>query len=364
MNRQANIIGWDNRGGLSRDIDVLEAALTELGWSVAINGRRKRRGTAAPGAGRLDRARLRITKTAIAAGLAGPPFDLNLHLEEISAIHLALARRNVLIPNQEWFRDWCRPHLPRMDEVWAKTRAGEKAFTDLGCNVSFLGWAGVDRRVQPAASKTLMGLHVAGASPSKGTEAVLDVWSENPDWPRLRVLRRTRGYAGEDLSWRSRALAPNIRIIPERVDEHTLSDMQNESAICLCPSEVEGFGHNILEAMSVGAVVITTDGPPMNELVTAGTGLLAAAGRSEPMSLGRRYFVDRADLARQIRAALAMTDGQRDALGKAARARFEENNAAFRIRLKHHLQLLQETAGVGRQRSGGAPSSLTQTPMD
>lgn len=359
MNKIANIIGWDNGAGLSRDIDILTAELKALGWSVAINGKRTRAVDGSSTAPAMERMRFRIAMVAVAAGLTRPPFELNFHLEDIKDQYIALARQNVLIPNHEWFREWCRPHLGRIDEVWAKTRVGERVFSDLARKVRYLGWTGMDRRVRNAGSKRLMAFHVAGASPSKGTETVLDVWSENPHWPLLQVLRRNRGYGGDERSWRSRPHSPNIRIITDRVDERTLMDIQNESAICVCPSEAEGFGHNILEAMSVGAVVITTDAPPMNELVTPDTGLLVAVDRSEPMSLGRRYFVNRADLARQIRAALAMTDEQRNALGRAARTRFEEKNAAFRASLGRYLDSVQGAASREAERSSAAQSAAT-----
>lgn len=364
MNKTANIVGWPNGGGLSRDIKILRAALEESGWSVALNGRHEGGRKRSLAARALNRVRSTIVRAAVAAGAAVHPFEVNFHIEDIDGRCLWLARRNILIPNQEWFRERCRPFLPGIDEVWAKTQAAQRAFSNLGCKVRFLGWAGVDRKAPGAGSKALLALHVAGASPTKGTEAVLDVWSENPAWPMLRVLRRGHSYAGDRHSWRSRPQAANIRIIADRVDEQTLMAMQNESAICVCPSEAEGFGHNILEAMSVGAVVITTDAPPMNEMVTSQTGLLVAVDRSEPMSLGRRYFVNRQDLARSIRRALGMSQNERDAMGRAARARFEENNAAFRARLRHCLELISGAENPGTEYFAAAESSPTRTPVD
>jgi hypothetical protein len=286
----------------------------------------------------LTRARLEIGKIAIAGRLMEPPFEFNLHLEDVNGYYLPFGRRNILIPNQEWIRESSFPHLAAIDAVWAKTRHAEHLFSELGCKVCYLGWMGTDRRAGTAGvSKALIGLHIAGSSLWKGTETVLDVWSENPGWPLLRVLRRTHGYEGAVLPWRSRAPAPNIEIITDRVDEEMLVRMQNESAIHVCPSEAEGFGHILLESMSVGAVTITTDAPPMNEMITADTGLLVAVERSESMSLGRRYFVSRADLARSIDAALRMSEVERAALGHASRARFEAINIGFRERLRECL---------------------------
>lgn len=366
LKKNANIVAWDNGAGLSRDIDVLVAELNGFGWSVTINGKRRRARHGASFALALERVRYRIRTLAVATGLTGPLFDLNLHLEDIRGQCLGLARWNVLIPNQEWFRDGSRPHLAKIDEVWAKTRVAERVFADLGCKVRFLGWTGVDRRAGAVHHGTgVSALHVAGASSSKGTEALLDVWSAHPHWPVLRVLRRWRGGHCDDRQLRqSRPQGTNIRITEGWVEESALLQMQNECAICVCPSEVEGFGHNIVEAMSLGVLVITTDAPPMNEIVTRETGLLVTVDRSEPMRLGRRYFVDRADLARQIGVALAMSEEQRKALGDAARSRFEQNDAAFRANLREYMELMAGGASTEAESSGAAPSPITQTSVE
>lgn len=339
MNKTANIIGHYNGGGLSRDIDVLRTELVQLGWSVVVNAKPKRLNSASSVGRLLGGVQIKLAKMAVEVGISKPTFDLNLHFEEIDAECIRFAKRNILIPNQEWFQQWQCRYLSQMDEVWVKTRVAERAFSKFGCKVRFMGWASVDRRVATLRGpKTLTALHIAGRSRVKGTEAILDVWGENPQWPVLRVLRSMHAYDGQPISWRSRPSAPNIQIISERVDERTLGRLQNESSIHLCPSEVEGFGHIIQESTSVGAVVIVTDAPPMNEMITPATGILVAAERSEPMRLGRRYFVDRADLARQINAVLGMTDEQRESLGRAARLEFEQSNAAFRVNLKHYLE--------------------------
>lgn len=46
--------------------------------------------------------------------------------------------------------------------------------------------------------------------------------------------------------------------------------VQAEHPIHVCASEREGFGHYINEARAAGALVVSTDHPPMNELITPG----------------------------------------------------------------------------------------------
>jgi glycosyltransferase involved in cell wall biosynthesis len=339
LGRAANIVGWDNGGGLSRDIDILSRALLDLGWTVSVNGRLSREKAKAVVLRALRRVRRRVNTVAVSRGIFRPPFELNLHLEEISKEFLPLAERNVLIPNQEWFRQSSLPLLKEIDCVWVKTHLAERLFADLGCQVQFLGWTSADRKMTSSSVlRSLSGLHIAGANMWKGTETVLDVWSQHAEWPQLTVLRRTHGYEGRLLPWLKREPRPNIRIVSGRVDDESLKRMQNESIIHVCPSEAEGFGHVIVESMSVGAVVITTNAPPMNEIVSNGIGLLAEPEQSEPMSLGRRYFVDRDDLAKNIIAALSMSEQQRNAMGQSARAWFDSNGKAFCARLDRCME--------------------------
>ena len=341
MGRTANIVGWDNGGGLSRDIDILCGVLADLGWTVTVNGRRTGGAARARFARALGRVRRRVFKVAVASGVVSAPFGLNVHLEDINGDCLPLARRNVLIPNQEWFRSASFGNLSAIDEVWAKTRLAQGIFSQLGCKARLVGWMGADQRMCEAnVPKTLTALHIAGSSLWKGTEAILDVWSEHPEWPLLRVVRRTRGYEGAELPWRSRPPASNIQIFTERLDEESLNQMQAESAIHLCPSEAEGFGHILLEGLSVGAIVITTDAPPMNEIVGHENGLLVCAERSEPMGLDRRYFVSRGELKKAVVRALSMSEANRDSMGRAARARFEQITRSFRESLRSCLESL------------------------
>jgi len=344
MKRSVNIIGWDNGGGLSRDIALLRTVLEAEGYRVFLN-RSYHGARPLPSSARASM-RLRATrfgKAAVSRAGFRPPFELNIHVEDLQPGYFWLAQRNILIPNQEWFVPASKPHLAAITEVWAKTRVAHRLFSQLGCTVRLIGWTSEDRRISGMTGpKENVGLHVAGSSTGKGTDAVLDVWARHPDWPTLRVLRRPHNYFGRTIPWRQRESVPHIEMVTDRVDEQTLRRLQNDSALYLCPSEAEGFGHIILEGLSVGGVVITTDAPPMNELVTADAGLRVAVERTEPMGIGERYFVSHEDLERKIFRALAMSQAERDAFGRAARARFEAIDQAFRRRIRECLEAVFE----------------------
>jgi glycosyltransferase involved in cell wall biosynthesis len=336
MQRSVNIIGWDNGGGLTRDIELLREVLTRAGCAVYLN-RKYLSVPCSPISSRI-RNRLHVSRfgrIAVARAGAAPPFALNIHLQEIQLGYCWLARRNVLIPNQEWFNPLWIPHLSAMSEVWTKSHIAHRLFSQFDCPARFVSWTSSDCRVDGLASrkKSRVALHVAGASTCKGTDAVLDVWSRHPEWPILKVLRRTHDYRGWPLNWRERALSSNIELITDRIDESSLRRFQNDSMFYLCPSEAEGFGHIVLEGLSVGGIVITTDAPPMNELVTAESGILVSVERSEPMGMGERYLISQGDLESKICRALAMSEMEHKMCGNAARERFETIDRTFRMRI-------------------------------
>jgi glycosyltransferase involved in cell wall biosynthesis len=339
MNTVVNIVAWDNGGGLSRDIDIISAALASQGWGVAYSGlpvRTRSRSLLARASRRLRREARRL-----AAYLGGgtPPFLVNLFLEEIAPAFIPLARVNVLMPNPEWFMESSVPFLPQMDRVFAKTVHAQRAFEAQGCSVRLVGFSGVDRcRGRIAASQPTGALHVAGSSQLKGTEVVLDVWSAHPEWPSLQLIRATVDYDGKPVAWNRRHCPPNVRLAEGKLGEDQLVMLQNAVPIHVLPSESEGFGHTLAEALSVGALVVTTDAPPMNELVLPDRGLLVAVQRSSPLHLGSRHFVDPSDLERGIEQALAMPQRERVRLGEAARSWFKEGEAAFAARLNASLQ--------------------------
>lgn len=326
-----NIIGYDNGAGLSRDIDVLSDVFRGHDWRVLVNGRRSRSPGEMPKRVAI-RALREWRSLGIAAGLLPAPWALNLHLEDIDHHYLAVAARNVLIPNQEYFRERSHPYLQAMDCVLAKTRLAEKVFQAKGCTTHYIGWRGTDRSAATGRNSGAVALHVAGRSQLKGTDTLLDVWARHPEWPLLVVVRQRLGYDGMPLPWNPMAMPPNVRLIDERISDAELRALQNSIRIHIFPSEAEGFGHVLSEAMSVSALVVTTNAAPMNELVTQARGLLVDVAHSAPMNFGHLEKVSPTDLELKIQRALTMSATERDDLGGAARRWFEENDRAFEPR--------------------------------
>jgi glycosyltransferase involved in cell wall biosynthesis len=188
-----------------------------------------------------------------------------------------------------------------------------------------VGFTSVDR-YDPQVPRTRGFFHLAGRSGAKRTQLVLDAWAHHPEWPTLTVIQHPR-VAGH------RPAAANIVHRIDYVDDQELRRLQNENLFHLCPSETEGFGHYLMEALSAGAVTLTTDAEPMNELVTEARGLLIPFAKTLPQRLATRYLIDEVGLEAAVERALAMTDEELALRSQAARDFYLRNDAEFRQRL-------------------------------
>src|SRR5690606_10342903 len=110
---------------------------------------------------------------------AGRPADLaRTHL----SADPAAARRNLWVPNPEWFKPCWRDDLGDLSGTLCKTHHAEDIFAGLGCRPRFVGFTSEDR-LDRAVPRQRRFLHLAGKSPVKGTEAVLEAWRRHPEWP-------------------------------------------------------------------------------------------------------------------------------------------------------------------------------------
>jgi glycosyltransferase involved in cell wall biosynthesis len=248
-------------------------------------------------------------------------FDVNLFLGPLFPEWLPFAVKNVWVPNPEGFREHQRKFLPWVDLVLAKTRLTETIFRALGRPVEYTGFTSRDH-FDGSVPRAYTGFLHAGSSRFKGTARLVECWKAHPAWPPLVLVDHA---AVPD--------APNIRPLTGYVPDAEYRRLQNATGFHLCCSEAEGFGHYIMEALSCGAVVFTTDGPPMNELVHPGRGILVGRlEKTEPAGLSRRYYFDPARLAETIDRARGMDETALRKLGAAGRDFFLENDRAFRER--------------------------------
>lgn len=337
LSPSVHLLGFDNGVGLSRDLRLLTTALRALGFRVDFTNTRKRGGIpgaiqrveASIGAARRARRRLRGTP---------PPYDLALMEEHIAPAFLDDARYRVLLPHPEWFLPRDLQWLDRIDLVLAKTHEAQRIFAARGCRSRYIGFTSEDR-LDTFVPRERAFFHLAGSSRNKATQPLLALWRRHPEWPRLTVLQHPReARRGE--------AAANLDHRIAYIDETELRRLQNAHTFHLCPSETEGFGHYIVEAMSVGAVVITLDAPPMNEMITRERGILLPYSRTGTQHLATTYHFDAPAMEAAIECAVALGDSQCRILGAAARTWYEAERAAFAQHLDATLRALLDASSV------------------
>ncbi len=329
---QVRLIGKANGVGLSRDFDLLAAALRACGCEVTLRGcekrdRKRRRNL-------LTRlmARLRGLRRRMAGGPMAARYDVNLMLEHVWPQFLHEAGCNVLVPNPEWFDRRDLAFLASADRVWAKTMLAQELFTARGSRAVRIGFDSQDRH-DGTVTREPRFLHLAGRSPLKGTARLRALWLRHPEWPVLTIVQDVE--LGDGAAAESAQGAPNLTLHRGYLGDAALRTLQNAHRFHVCTSEAEGWGHYIAEAMSVGAVTITCDAAPMNELVTAERGLLVAAHAGARHNLATLSLFDEPALEAAVAQVLVMPVEQWDAIGAAARRWFRDNKRGFVARVQH-----------------------------
>lgn len=304
------LVGRWNNYGLTQDAELIAGTMRSMGASYGLSERRSR--------AFIDRLLQRHRARRV------------LHIERAHPNWFSAATENWLVPNQERFPLRHVERLRRVEKVLAKTKHAEAIFSNLGVNTAYLGFSSSDRLDPTVHKRWDRFLHLAGASTLKGTEDLIALWTAHPKWPQLIIVQKAQNA--------SRALLPNVNIISGYLPDYELKHLQNSCGIHLCPSRSEGWGHHLVEGLSVGSIVITTDAPPMNEHVSAEYGFLVPYYRQEPRHLGFNYYTDIVALSAAIQEAHEMRQDRKELMGRRAREAFLAIQKGFQERAREVFQ--------------------------
>ncbi|MDX5298550.1 MAG: glycosyltransferase family 1 protein, partial [Gammaproteobacteria bacterium] len=97
------------------------------------------------------------------------------------------------------------------------------------------------------------------------------------------------------------------------------------------------FGHSLVENMALGRVVLTTDAPPMNELIQPDRGLLVPGAAQRRHRLGTCYQVDVNALETVLINAFAMSDAELRRLQASAQDWYADQHSKLVTRLMVYL---------------------------
>lgn len=315
-----DLVYWDSGGGIRQDALILERSLRQEGYQVGRLITKNR-----------SNKRERILKYGVQLWKLFFPTRLQIHLEQIHREQFRFALANILIPNPEFTDPKAIPKVAPHSIICCKTQQAKDLLSPHAGTVRNLGFTSRDMYLDGAAKDYRKFLHLAGRSQLKGTMEILEAWKAHPEWPELTLVWTPDDAWGNPR--RRLEGAANIHLIQERVSEEALIEMINSHGVHLCPSRTEGFGHYIVEALSAASIVVTTDAPPMNELVNPEYGYLVEAAAGKKHFMNTLYHVKVSALEDCIPAILKGPHDELVRKGQRARSWFLENDKQFKKRL-------------------------------
>lgn len=265
-----------------------------------------------------------------------PHADLQIWLEVIAPHLLSLAPEHWLIVNPEWFRtEWLSEVLkPRFTKMLCKTRDAYDIMDNLTAKAHYIGFQTKDRR-DPTIPRERKFLHVGGNGGHRNTQAVVEAWSMYryydgvPKVPlQLTVVSKKFNDVLPDVTFHS------------HVSDAELVRLQNSHLFHLYPSAYEGFGHALHEAQGVGAIVLTTDAPPMNEF---GCPFTIPSMETASYNQGIIHRINPMDLHTAASDMMKLPEEDCVRLSAEARQRFEAGNAEFEELFGRELKTIGKT---------------------
>jgi glycosyltransferase involved in cell wall biosynthesis len=258
-------------------------------------------------------------------------FGLAIYIEAARPAMMFLGEKNVLIPNQEWFSPSLKSILPFFDEVWCKTNYAEKIFRSLGSRCRFIGFSSIiDPALRSVEKNTEYFLHRSGNSALRGTASLIELWRRHPEWPLLKILASKSQQ--QDLGD-----TKNIIYAGHINSDQEFQYLMATSAFHIQPTQTEGYGLTISEALGYGCIVIATDAPPMNELVTIDRGELIPVEGAGRFRLSELFYISIDGLEKLITSLLSSSESFNVQKSRSAIEWFDKNDFQFELNIKKAL---------------------------
>lgn len=261
-----------------------------------------------------------------------PHVDLNIFVETVVPSLFSQATKNWLIPNPEWYQPQFYSQIRGFDKILCKTQDALRIFHVLSRQqqasmpVEFIGWESKDF-CEPNIPREHKFLHVAGNSSMKNTQSIIWAWATGTMRSPLTIVSQVYSCG---------ASIPNVSFYPT-VREDEMKQLLNSHLFNLCTSHYEGYGHALHEAMGVGAVVLSTDRPPMDEFYAA---VRVPTEGPRPQCLAQTWNVSGPQLLSCALGMENMSDEIIRAASDSARASFLRGNDLFRNKIQEIIREL------------------------
>jgi hypothetical protein len=259
--------------------------------------------------------------------------DLCIWLEVINEHLVPISKRHWIFVNGEWLKpEYARPIQRHCEFVFAKTREAERLLKGTFPNVRYVGFLCADKMVK-AIPRERKFLHLGGNGGFRNTNEVISAWREYRYWISndnfdvpLTVVSNSNTVDVHD--------APGITFLRRATDER-ITELQNSHLFHLFPSATEGYGQAIHESQSVGAVLLTTQAPPMSEMQAP----FEVPGKiHKKQNFSSLYNVSPSDIRVKAGRMLEQPSHVIARMQAESRARFEKGNREFAERFTPFLE--------------------------
>ncbi len=253
-------------------------------------------------------------------------FDLGIWIETISEHLIPIARKWWYFANCEWLRaEYVRPIQRHCEKVFAKTRDAEKELRQKFSNVHYVGFLTEDK-MDESVPREKKFLHLGGNGGHRGTNQVISAWREYRYWNGIKAEDAPLTVVSNSSTVERVQGVPGVTFIKRATDEE-VKHLQNSHLFHILPSSYEGFGHALHEAQSVGAVILTTDAPPMNEM---GAPFHVVPDKVQKLNFGALNHVSAKAIREIVPKMLEQPSHEIARFQSEARARFEKGNQEFK----------------------------------
>ena len=180
--------------------------------------------------------------------------------------------------------------------------------------------------------------HGAGKSPFKSTDIVVKLWRKYNDLPHLYLICFYHCLTNLE-KWTKLNIdqikgTKNITYYDKPLDKEELEKLRSNIVCHLCPSYKEGYGHYINEARMNKCVIITVDGPPMNELVDENSGIIVKGTKEINIDFTEYTFIDEKSLYDALIRYKNMSIEEKIKMGENAYNRYIEDTNFFEDKMK------------------------------
>jgi hypothetical protein len=261
------------------------------------------------------------------------PADITIFMEVMVSQLLCHAPQNWLMPNSEWWDAHAgEGALPRINMILCKTHDCEAIWGKKLGRTFYTGFEAADlSNNTPILNKEIAFLHLAGNSGTKNTDAVINCWRQYaPNYP-VTIVSRDPAVRVQCHGVR------NVKYEQRLADSHVANAI-NSFRFHLMPSEYEGYGQGMHEALGCGGIVLTTNAPPMTEFLGIPAELMIPPTDTFlRRGLALCHHVSPEGVRDAVERAAALSDDRLIQLSLAARTGFENERDEFRQRIARLL---------------------------